>query len=340
MNGVQRAGAADIVDLAAFHACHTGADGRQVRPDWIRWRFTDHPLRAEAGPELWLARRQGRVVGAQAGLPVDFELAGETVRGLWAVDLMVEPAWRLRGIAPALSSALEAGWPVVAGLGISEPAAKAFARAGWRDFGRVPVWWRLLRGLPDDVAGRSVALVAAAARWPLVAADCLAKALSGCRLEPMAAFDARADAVWRAWPRAGWMVARRDRAALAWRFDRCPAAGCYRRFLLLRRGEAVGYLVLRFDEAEGLRRALLVDFLCPPGLTGALLVHAIAQARAGGADVLLCLSSAARRWFVALGFVRRPGIRLMARLQEGLGCATIVQQWYVTYADSDIDHVP
>lgn len=350
--GVQRATPDDMPDLLAFHARHYGPQSRQVAPDSFTWRFARNPFNGADGPEIWLCRRDDRVVGAQAGLPFRLHMHGRDLRAQWAIDLMVAPEWRLRGIAPALIVGLSNAAPVTAGLGIADEAHRALKRAGWHDLGNVPRWWRLLAPLPGGIAGSRARWASWLAAPALRAADAalapLLAAGSGVRLVPVAAFDERVEAIWRSCRGEHPVLAVRDHAALRWRFDQGPGHGAYRRFLLLRRGRPLGYFVLRVGTVatHGLRRALLVDFLCPRRWQPVLFAQAVRAARREGVSVLQCLcpAPAAGRALAAIGFLRRPGQRLMLHLrpdaEESCAMLTDPAQWFVTFADSDMDHLP
>ncbi len=348
---VRRVTAADLPDVLAFQAHHYGAGARQTEAATVAWRGTRHPLRAPEIPEMWLCHRNEAVVGVQAGLPFELEAGGQRLRSLWAIDLMVAPEWRLRGVAPALLAALTGSRPVTVALGVAEAAQKAMRRAGWQDLGDAPRWWRLLRPLPPSVGGKARALSRLAAP-AMTAADRLALppliAATGVACVRLERFDARADAIWEACRRDYAVMARRDGAALRWRFDDAPGAAAYRRYLLLRGGRPLGYFVLResVEARRGLHRALLVDFLCPRRWQAVLLAHAVVAARRTGAVVLQCLcpAPAAGRALAATGFARRPGQRLMVHIrpdaEESFAHLRDPSRWFVTFADSDLDHLP
>jgi hypothetical protein len=262
---------------------------------------------------------------------------------------MIDPEWRLRGVAPALMDSLRAATGLVIGLGISKDAHRAFVRAGWVDLGRVPSFVRLLRPLQTGrppvgswSPGPWVARLSRAGA-PLLAgydgiARCAARA-AGCRLEPVAAFDARSDALWQEmsghWP----VTARRDHLWLAWRFDAAPQADAYSRYYLYRGQALIGHAVLRRD-GDAVR---IVDYLCAPAWLSALFALCLTEARRQGAAVVACLAlpRVTRKTLIALGFLRRGGPRLMVLPQDpALPTAALTrpENWHITEADGDLDH--
>ncbi len=108
--------------------------------------FNECPYRAEelqsrlgeAGQRPWLAEAGGQIVGFLCGLRVH----GPDGPRLEADLLAVHPAWRRRGIATALLTALRRDATGVAGLrGVVSPenhaSSRAFARAGFKPTGEV-----------------------------------------------------------------------------------------------------------------------------------------------------------------------------------------------------------
>lgn len=336
---------ADQADLQLFLERHFGTDSTQANPRSFAWRFRDTP-HADGPPPVWICRRDGRIVGHQAGLPVRLRAGERDVAANWAIDLLVEPAWRLRGVAPALGAELQASAPLVCGLNISEAAHKTFRRAGWLDLGMVPRCARLIRPfetgtrpLGTHAADRRTAVASRIAAPLLSAYDAAALPLlrARTRLQPIARFDERADTVWRQAAPHYRVLARRDLACLRWRFDQAPQADAYDRHYLLRRGEPVGYLVTR----QRGRSLMAVDYLCPPGEVMALFAQALMLARRSGALLLACLAQPPeiQRRLAPLGFARLKGPRFMIRIGDpSLRGLSDPRGWLLTDADSDLDH--
>lgn len=336
--------------LRDFQRQWFGDGSRQTDERCFAWRFTGHPLRHPEGPELWLCGRDGRIVGQQGGLPVTLWVAGQPVSAVWAIDLMVDPAWRLRGVGPALMQNLHDGRPLVCGLGISEDARRAFARAGWIDLGKVPRFVRLLRPLaPGQTPFNNWSASRRAARLSRLAAPVLRGAeivtaglalAARTRLEPVPAFDGRIDGLWRRAAARHPVIACRDSLALAWRFDAAPGAADYRRFYLWQGRKLVGYAVLRRVQGT----MTVVDYLCDPPWLAALFAHCVTVARRQGAVALaaLCLPPGQRAILAALGFIRRSGPRLMIApapsAELPLDLLSQPGNWVITESDSDLDH--
>lgn len=350
--GITRLAPRDVEELRRFQAQHFGPDSRQADPRSFAWRFEQHPHVLPTDPPVWICRRDGKIVGQQAGLPFTLHAADRRIPALWTVDLMVDPAWRLRGVAMPLTDALTANTPLSCSLNLSDAAYRAFRRAGWVDLGHVPRFARLLRPLRRGErplgsawsASGATAALSHAASPVLATVDAVAVPglRAGTMLEKVSAFDERADAVWaRAEPHYP-ALARRDLTTLSWRFDRAPQANAYERHYLLRRGEPLGYAVTR---RKG-RSLVVVDYLCEPHAITPLFAHCLALARQQGAALLACLAMppAVRRRLKRLGFLEKPGPRFMmwANDPQGLPMSLLTspEAWFVTDGDSDLDHAP
>lgn len=351
--GVTRYQPSDRADLASFRREAFGDSSRQADDARHRWVYEENPFNDEDGPGIWVCRRDGKIVGQQAEIPFVLQVGRDERRATWAVDLMVEQAWRLRGVGPALMAAQRDGKAIVGGLNLSKQGAAAYKRAGWTDLGTVPVYVRPLdanRALRKDpvpgalrrlarmvdpiwrVANRGWRLEARAQRFKLVPTDRL---------------DERSDAVWNATADCYAVLARRDLEALAWRIDQRPDRDKLERYYLLRRGRPVGYVVLRYTDWDGDPAVAVVDYLVPPQWVGKLFVLAGRAARRRGAVAMLAKTrnEPADRYLRSIGFLRRqqandPPVQFMVHCDDEPGICALVQApecWFVTAADSDLE---
>jgi GNAT superfamily N-acetyltransferase len=122
--GIDRVTTAELAAVGAFQARMFGPESPQADAARTRWLFGEGRGGGAGALNLWVCRRDGTVVGQQGGIPFDLAVAGTIRPAAWAVDLMVDEAWRLRGVGPALSAAQWAGHDVVAGIGIGDAARR------------------------------------------------------------------------------------------------------------------------------------------------------------------------------------------------------------------------
>jgi GNAT superfamily N-acetyltransferase len=353
--GITRYTADDAADLAEFQLRTFGAGTRQVDSARAAWLFDRNPCRTEdATRDLWVCRRNGAIVGQQAEIPFDLRVGDHEHRAAWAIDLMVDDAWRLRGVGPALVATQLEGRSIVAGLNLSDKGHATYTRGGWTDLGVVPVYLRpldLARAARLGTVPGRVEKVAPVAGPVLRAIDSAAIAAlrgAGARLEPVDRFDERVDEVWRASAAHHPVATRRDLAMLRWRIDQRPDRDALHRHLLVVRGRALGYVVMRFGGTAAAPTLVIVDYLAPPRWVGPMLLAAGVAGRRDGAIAMSVKTrnEPADRYLRAAGFVRRERgtddpVRFMVHCTDDERVCALVEdpdRWFVTSADSDLEY--
>ena len=340
----------DKPQLRAFQAEYFGAASRQCDDRYFEWLFEKNPNRGAEGPELWIARRDGEIVAQQASIPVVLKADERELRAAWGIDLMVRSEWRLKGVAPVLNAVFEESADVLLGAALSEPAHKAFMRRGWSDLGKMTIWARPLDsakclqefGVPAYLARLVPSLVT---KGTAVAAGRVVGALARARLEPVAAFDERVDALWTLSSPDYRLLVKRDYAYLRWRFDETPCRENYRRYYLERKGTLVGYAVVLVEPWRGAKAARIVDYLAPRRWLRPLLARVIETVSAHGVAAVSVenLHAAGDPVLRSLGCMRMPAVtRFIMRageraspLRDTMGS---MGNWYLSVGDSDLDH--
>jgi GNAT superfamily N-acetyltransferase len=341
-----------------FAARTFGPDSRQADPAWFAW-MAANPEAPPGGSQTWIARRNGDIVGTQGGMPFRLKEGRRMVHASWSVDLMVDPAWRLRGVGPALADAHLAANTLCGAVGVSDDAYRPLLRGGWAYLGDVPHYvhpididWAIGSvplGGATRVASRAIArpILGFARIWSQAAAR-----VSGTRLEPIERFDARADVVWRR--TAGYypVIAARDRRALAWLFDAVPDAGRFSRYYLTHDRQVRGYVVTRLQSLRGRSTLQIVDYLVPPRMLLPLLGHVAALSDVRGAAAISCHTlnphgDIALRvaGFIPVGSTGSPSriqagarpIRLMVYSRDARERKALQRvNWFLTSGDCDI----
>ena len=335
--------------LRAFQREYFGADSRQCDDAFADWLFERNPHRDRDQPVVWLCKRDGRVIGQQAAVPVLLKIDDDEHRASWGIDLMVHREWRLKGVAPALSAAYDGSANILMGLGMSEGAVRAYSRAGWTDMGRLSFVVRPLdaracaQALRDPTGLVSVMpelLVAGSARFMAG----IARRIGQCSLEPISVFDDCADLAWAASAADYRVLVKRDFTSLRWRFDQFPEPARYRRYYLMCRSRVIGYAVMRSDCWRGHTIARLVDYLAPRRHLGALFALVVDVGRTAGAVAVFIeqLHSEAMPLLKSLGCFRvAAATQFMLKTQaEATALGGVLSQsgsWLVTRGDSDSD---
>lgn len=351
--GIEPATPDDAADLAAFQRATFGADGRQLDPARAEWLFERNPHRIDERSGVWICRRKGEIVGQQAEIAFRLVAGGQELPAAWAIDLMVAPEWRIRGVGPGLMATHSELRSTVAGLTQNEDAVNIYRRAGWAEVGTVPVYMRpldvpeLSRRAPFAARLRRVAPVLQVGLRAVDLAISGAARLAGLRLVPVDRFDERVDEVWERAAPDYPVLAKRDAATVSWQFDQRPEAAEFHRFYLVRGAKVLGYVALqRTGHWEGFSMAV-IDFLAPARWVAPMLTLAARWARRQGAFVLMCrtVCKPAERSLKAAGFLPRG---LAAALPLRMFVHTTVpddavraavgapDSWFLTAADADL----
>ena len=356
--GISRYRDSDAADLRAFQERMFGEGSRQLDRQRFAWLFERNPSRSPEGVGLWVCRRDGKIVGQQAEIAFELSVGGRVRPAAWTVDLMVDDAWRIKGVGPGLVATQLAERGLAGGLNLSDKGKRTYERGGWADLGVVGVYVRpldvgramRLAHVPERV--RRLAPVAGAGLRAADLALAGAARAAGLRLEPVDRFDDdRLDEVWSLAAPDYRVLAVRDAATNRWRMDDRPDRDRMQRFLLRRRGSVLGYVVMRRNPGGGGERAsVVVDYLAPVRWVAPLLTLAAFEARRDGAAALLAKTRnvPAHRSLRAAGFLWRQAvgddpIRFMFRCDadaEGAEVARLVTDpdaWFVTSADSDLE---
>jgi hypothetical protein len=341
--------ASDKSAVREFQREYFGADSRQCNDAFADWLFERNPHRYRDQPVVWVCKRDGMVIGQQAAVPVLLKVGNDEYRASWGIDLMVQREWRLKGVAPALSAAYEGSADILLGLGMSAAAVRAYSRAGWTDMGRLPFFVRPLDARACAQALQRGAGLASVLPDLLVAGSArvmagISRRIGRCSLEPVSAFDDRANAAWAAAAADYHVLVKRDFTSLRWRFDQFPEPARYTRYYLMCRSHVIGYAVMRSDRWRGHKIARLVDYLAPRRHLGALFALVVDQGRTTGAVAVFIeqLHSDATGLLKTLGCFRvGAATQFMLKAQAAaVGLAGVLNQsgaWLVTRGDSDSD---
>ena len=177
-------------------------------------------------------------------------------RAAWLIDWVVHPDWRLKGVSPALFAHNAKAADIMLGLGLEDMAYRSVRRAGWMDAARLSLF---VRALDPEACAKILKLPALVGKLVPRAmlsgsayiAGRLAAGVSRLALEPLAAFDERIDALWRSASDDFPVVAKREFQAVRWHFDEGPQQPLFERYGLIRKGELLGYAVVRIANWRG-----------------------------------------------------------------------------------------
>src|SRR5262245_17617664 len=233
-----------------------------------RWQYLENPATPSDGPEIWVAREGGQVLGQYASMPVRLFWGGREVRSSWGMDVFLRDDARGKGIGARLFTAWSDHVEVALGLGLTPSSYGLFKKLRYHDVGPVPFFQKVLD--PVAVARRRVGRVMAVpAGWALRGAlsllDPAAPAPTGRVLvERVTGFSADCDTLWERCRAAYAMCVRRDQAYLNWKYGACPTRS-YELREARKDGLLTGIAVSRHEDYKGLRLGWLIDLFADPG---------------------------------------------------------------------------
>lgn len=337
--------------LSDFQREYFGPQARHLDEAFCEWLFERNPHQGDGGATLWYCKRDRVVVGQQASIPVVLQVGEREYRAAWLIDWMIRREWRLKGVAAALYGAVTAGNEIVLGLGVDDAAYNTVRRAGWSDVGSLSEFLRPLD--PRALARRrssSPPMAMLIPRWLASGsarlAGRLARLRSGVSIAPVASFDERADSVWTSARRDYSVLVKRDLRTLRWRYDEGPYRHLYHRYYFTRRGQPVGYVVMRFEEANGNTIGRVVDYLVVRRYLAPALALVVSEAarRGAAAAVFAQHLDGCERILRLLGCLRtRTSHRCVFKAMDPASPAAAAlaesRAWFVTPGDADLDHI-
>jgi len=326
-----------------------GAEASRESLERWQWQYERNPHCPAEGPDIWVAREDGHVLGQYASMSVRLKVKDRIVPASWGMDVMVKPGLQRKGVGTRLFNYWDEHVEAPLGLGLSVSSYALFRKLGWEDVGPVPCYTRILD--PTAPLARRFGPLPAGILAPFVRAALgllhpPRRSDSDVEVAPVeGSFGDVFDRLWdKASPGYDFLAERTSRY-LEWKYREIPYV-TYDVFQALRGGELVGYQVLRATVKNGVKLGLLVDWLAHPddaSAVDALIDHAADWGRKNGVARLQTFT-----------FDRRLGVRLKKRgfyrIKSPMQfCLHIhsdhvdrsffrdTSRWHVTFGDSDQD---
>ncbi|HEX6463912.1 MAG TPA: GNAT family N-acetyltransferase [Vicinamibacterales bacterium] len=315
------------------------------RASWT-WQYADIPQPAQS-PAIWVARRDGIVVGQIGAMPVSLWWGTREVRASWGIDYFVTPEAEGLGDSIALLKAWMTSVDVALAFGLAPASYLICKRFGFRDLGHVPLFQAVLdpAAIVQRRWGRFARTVAAPALTParLFIRRRYTRAIAGVEVSPANNIGEEYDVLWERARRGFAMCVRRDGAYVRWRYQAAP----HKRYTVLearRNGVLTGFLVSRHEDYRGLRLGWIVDvFACADDrrTREALLSNAMdGFFEAGVARVqAFCTNRGLAADLRRRGFFKAASpAHLVVRVNgvaESAGQS--VNDWHVVFGDADAD---
>jgi GNAT superfamily N-acetyltransferase len=346
------------------HAVHKGAllefmskvyapDVLNRRERVLDWIHEHHPL-CERKPLRFVIMDGDRVAATIGHLPAEFLVNGIPARSRITHDLLVDPAYRGKGLAKLIvGNALTCGAFLPGGMWMNMPCYKIHVASGF--VAARPLVTRTLVLDPDAFAERKqlsgIKQLMGKTALTLLRNGALRRARkttkdSTSEIRVLDEFDPETDDVWRELLGSYEIGMVRTAAHLNWKYARHPVLD-YRIRIAERGGRTAGYLISRPSrEDDDERRAVIADFLVENGDTKTLkrlVSHAIIEASDTGAQVLSVLTTQpwAARMLRSFGFLPRGETHtwVLGAWKEYMPDSWIKdhQRWHMCIGDSDGD---
>lgn len=340
----------------ALEAMYVDVFGKQAaeesRARW-RWQYDENPNCPPEGPEIWVAKQDGRVLGQYATMPVRLKVLDRILGASWGMDVMVGPNLQRKGIGSRLFLYWDQQVEASLGLGLSVSSYTLFKKLNWEDVGPVPCFSAVVdaSALLERRVGAN--FLTSAVLVPLVKLFMWLvfprrRTKNGNLVKVRRAaepFGADYDALWERVAPAYDFIAERRAHYLEWKYRKVPHVS-YDIFEAHQDGVLTGYIVLRATERNGVKLALVVDLLAEPddkATLGSLLDHAFSWAREHEAARLQTFTFDRRiqARLASKGFMRvESPMQFCVRIHSDHVDELFFRdtsRWHVSFGDSDQD---
>ena len=347
---ISRRAAADHKALEAMYEEVFGSNAAEENRARWKWQYDENPHCPEEGPEIWVAKEQGEILGQYASMPVRLKVGDRTLKASWGMDVMVRPQLQRKGVGSRLFLFWDQNVEASLGLGLSAASYTLFKKLFWNDVGPVPCYSKILD--PDALVRRRLGVLATITSpllrlglW-LIFPERTTRSMEGIEVRALEGpFHPAYDDLWEKASERYDFIAERTAIYLEWKYRKIPYVS-YDIFEAWCGEKLTGYIVLRMTERSGVRLALLVDWLAHPedsATLGALLDQAFSWARERGAARMQTFTFD-RRLAGRLqhkGFMRiESPMQFCVRIHSDHVDDNFVADtthWHVTFGDSDQD---
>ena len=321
------------------------ADGFDRSPDYLAWIFNSpgrHGMVATARD----TSEGGKIVGVLGLVPTPVQCDGKSFATHLAIDLVVDQAYRGRGIFMglgriALDWSAESGAPLFWGFPNQSAAHAWFNRFSWVNLGTVPLLARPLR--TGFMLGR---LVPGLAKIDLPLFRTRHIEVEGFR--EVKYFEQETDQLWHGFARRVGCCTVRNATALNWRIFERPGGGHRAVASFAQSGIMDALVCSKMVRRYGGNILFIMEAMSSNDEADErllhLLNHEISYAAGRGADAALCwspMSAPNRHVYRKAGFLPVPDRLRPSKSFFGIKPASSVdrafnREWYISYLDLDV----
>jgi len=339
----------DMEEILSLRKLVFGEEERdKLDPQFWHWEFMNGP---DGRALVYIVDHENKIIGHFADLPRHFSVDKEVVLGTLSIDLMVHPNYWRRGIFAAMGRygaqrvKQEKGL-FMTSFPIRSETILGFRKIGWKEVAKLPVLAypirfrgilnRYLHFLPLSLLMggfvRVLYFLLYGLRWRGKRA--------GVEIEKVDSLDELFDRFWQKALSLHPLIGSRNRQYLTWRYLQHPTRH-YTIYRAQRRGEMMGYIVLRKVELLNFNSAVIVDLLAlDEESISALVKRGIQHGRQEGADLLGFMVPQGHSYYKRLrrmGFLPsfKTFLFMIYPLSEAEGILSS-EKWYVNWGDTDV----
>ena len=278
-----------------FQKCFMGTS-----PQKWSWKYEANPFFLRQGIPAWIAVSDGKTVGHFGAIPVKLKVASSRINAAWAVDFVILPDYRRKGLGMSLVEEANRHFDAFLAIGGTHMSSSLFVKMGWVFLGRAPYYIKILDiGIPIVNPFIKFYNYLTRPRQP-----------KGIKVDIIENFSEEADLFWKEIENFYRIVVPRDKAYLNWKYGSQPGMN-YIKFRCVRAGRICGYIVTRIlksksDNTEG----LIADIIARPDDKDAirgLIFAALRYLKSKNCSVARCCvnNKDIQRILGEFGFIRR-----------------------------------
>jgi RimJ/RimL family protein N-acetyltransferase len=315
-----------------------------------RWEFESSPNNPRQAPYVLILQYHNIVVGFLAGIAVNLSVGGRMHNMLWIVDYVTDPRHRGRG-DKLVKKAIQA-FTTIAGFP-DNSLGNLLKRLGILNICSLPLFVRPLN--MNYIVGTfvrnkyiiKIAGILLDGIFELVFKRNVCQGVKDVSITKAFSFDDRIDRFWSEIHSDYHCIVVRNKEYLNWRFVTCPVEH-YTILFAKKKGEILGYIILRCATKNGTRIGYIVDTLAKltqKGVAQCLISEAIEHFRTENVHKIVCYVKNKRiqRLLNANGFFRwRSSCRLAGYTNApdiSVKAFKNPENWFLTRGDSDLDLV-
>lgn len=310
------------------------------------WQFLANPHANKKGPLCWIFKYKGEIVGSIAGMPAKLKLKNSLKDAYWSCNLMVHPRYQNKAIGAFLIRHFSQSVGDHLMTGLREDSYALIKKMGYFEVDNLFYMYKMInskRFLGKKISGKflktgAVVLFKAHA---LIFNEHKFKG-SDVEIFQVFDFDDEFDELWDRVSKKIDFLIKRDKDYLRWKYAQHP----YYKYTILvakRKGELVGYIILRVCNVEGIKYGFIPEIFLDPDddlAIDALIYECIKIFKKEKVDVAKVLTTNSRikgRMRNVGFFTKKETPRFLFALDRKYEGSNNSSNWFFTKGDSDLD---